>query len=237
MNIYEKLLSIQSKLKAPKEQLNKFGNYNYRSCEDILEAVKPFCKDDAAVLFLSDEIVSMNERIYVKATATLLNTEKPDEKIVVTAFAREEETKKGMDGSQITGASSSYARKYALNGLFDIDDARDSDTTNTGEDKQSKPQEDKQSKPQSAPKQSKQEEIKDLYTIASQYTFKSGKNIGKKLCEVDENTLKYFMTVENQTMAKYATAVWEHDFKDISKELEENLQAETPSLSDDEYPF
>lgn len=129
MSIYEKLLNIQSELKAPKSQINKFGGYNYRNCEDILEAVKPICKKHNAVVYLSDELVIIGERYYIEATATLVDVE-TSETIEVTAYAREEESKKGMDGSQVTGASSSYARKYALNGLFDIDDTKDSDTTN-----------------------------------------------------------------------------------------------------------
>ena len=130
MNIYEKLLSVQNALKAPKNQYNAFGKYNYRNCEDILEAVKPLCKDVKALVFLSDELVMIGERYYVQATATFVDVEST-EKLCAVAYAREEETKKGMDGSQVTGASSSYARKYALNGLFDIDDTKDSDTTNT----------------------------------------------------------------------------------------------------------
>lgn len=134
MSIYEKLLNIQSELKAPKSQRNDFGKYNYRNCEDILEAVKPLCKKYNAVVYLSDKLVLIGERYYIEATATLVDVE-TGENAVVTAYAREEESKKGMDGSQITGASSSYARKYALNGLFDIDDTKDSDTTNQGNDK------------------------------------------------------------------------------------------------------
>jgi len=134
MELKEKLLNIQNQLKAPKQQYNNFGKYNYRNCEDILEAVKPICKAQKAVLIISDEIILIGERYYVKATATLLDIE-TDKTISTTAFAREEENKKGMDGSQVTGASSSYARKYALNGLFDIDDTKDSDTTNKPEDK------------------------------------------------------------------------------------------------------
>ncbi len=132
MGIYEKLLNIQTTLKAPKGQFNKFGNYKYRNCEDILESLKPLLSDNKVVVLLSDDIVAVNNRIYVKATATLKDTES-DEKIETTAFAREEETKKGMDGSQITGSASSYARKYALNAMFAIDDTKDSDTTNQGQ--------------------------------------------------------------------------------------------------------
>lgn len=146
MNIYEKLLKAQVELKAPKGQYNSFGKYKYRSCEDILEALKPVLDKLKLALFISDEIVEVGGsykvskkdetvesegRKYVKATITLINIEKTDEIIKTSALAREEETKKGMDGSQITGASSSYARKYALNGMFMIDDTKDSDSTNT----------------------------------------------------------------------------------------------------------
>lgn len=130
MNIYEKLLCVQSALKAPKSQYNSFGKYNYRNCEDILEAVKPLCKANNALVWLSDEVVLIGDRHYVKATASFVDVEN-GATLTAVAYAREEETKKGMDGSQVTGASSSYARKYALNGLFDIDDTKDSDTTNT----------------------------------------------------------------------------------------------------------
>lgn len=124
-----KLMNIQQELKAPKGQYNDFGKYAYRSCEDILEAVKPLLKKEKVVLTISDELQYIGNRYYIKATATLIDTES-DATISNSAYAREEETKKGMDGSQITGASSSYARKYALNGLFGIDDNKDSDTTN-----------------------------------------------------------------------------------------------------------
>lgn len=126
----KELITIQSELKAPKSQFNRFGNYKYRKAEDILEAVKPILNKQKCTLILTDDIVMVGNRIYVKATATLKNEK--GEMETTTAFAREEDTKKGMDGSQITGAASSYARKYALNGLFAIDDNQDSDTTNTG---------------------------------------------------------------------------------------------------------
>ena len=124
-----KLMNIQQELKAPKGQYNDFGKYAYRSCEDILEAVKPLLRKEKVVLTISDELQYIGNRYYIKATATLIDTES-EVTISNSAYAREEETKKGMDGSQITGASSSYARKYALNGLFGIDDNKDSDTTN-----------------------------------------------------------------------------------------------------------
>ena len=127
MNIYEKLLNIQTELKAPKGQYNSFGKYKYRSCEDILEAVKPICAKNKATLILSDGLENRGDRYYIKATATLIDVESGDN-LENTAYAREESEKKGMDGSQITGTASSYARKYALNGLFNIDDTKDADT-------------------------------------------------------------------------------------------------------------
>lgn len=127
----KELIAIQSELKAPKSQFNKFGGYKYRKAEDILEAVKPLLNKQKCTLTITDDIVMVGNRIYVKATATIKNEKGEFE--TTTGWAREEETKKGMDGSQITGASSSYARKYALNGLFAIDDNTDSDTTNDGQ--------------------------------------------------------------------------------------------------------
>lgn len=122
--LQQKLIAIQSELKAPKSQYNKFGGYNYRNCEDILEAVKPLCAKHEIVPLLSDEVVVIGDRYYIKATAKV--TDGNDE-IATTAFARESKDKKGMDESQITGSASSYARKYALNGLFCIDDTKDAD--------------------------------------------------------------------------------------------------------------
>lgn len=122
----KELINIQSFLKAPKDKRNTFGGYNYRSCESVLEAVKPLLKAEACTLTINDDIVQVGERYYIKATATLRNSS--GESVSATALAREEETKKGMDVAQVTGAASSYARKYALNGLFAIDDTKDPDT-------------------------------------------------------------------------------------------------------------
>lgn len=124
-NIYEKLRNAQVELKAPKNQYNSFGKYKYRNAEDIMEAVKPINQKHGLTLTISDEIAAVGNRVYVKATATLTDG---TDIIVNCAYAREEESKKGMDGSQVTGASSSYARKYALNGLYLIDDTKDADT-------------------------------------------------------------------------------------------------------------
>lgn len=128
----KKLREVQSLLKAPKNQRNNYGGYNYRSCEDILEAAKPLLDERGLMLYISDELINLGTRYYVKATATITDGETT---ISTTAYAREAERKKGMDESQITGSTSSYARKYALNGLFCIDDTRDADTRdNTSED-------------------------------------------------------------------------------------------------------
>lgn len=130
MTIYEKLNAIQLKLNAPKSQFNKFGGFYYRNCEDILQAAKPFLEEHKVILKLTDKISQIGDRYYIEAKAELIDVDKPEDKIETIAYAREEDAKKGMDGSQVTGAASSYARKYALNGLFAIDDAKDSDATN-----------------------------------------------------------------------------------------------------------
>lgn len=129
MKIYEKLMKIQTGLKAPKGQFNKFGNYSYRSCEDVLEALKPLLAENKCVLVVTDEPLLVGDRYYIKATAQIIDIE-DGESVETTALAREDETRKGMDLSQVTGSTSSYARKYALNGLFCIDDNKDSDNTN-----------------------------------------------------------------------------------------------------------
>ena len=126
MKVYSKLVEVQNKLKAPKSQFNSFGKYNYRNAEDILEAVKPILKEIGATTLLKDEIALIGDRYYLKTTAIFVDIE-TGEKIEVEAIAREAEEKKGMDSAQVTGATSSYARKYALNGLFLIDDTKDND--------------------------------------------------------------------------------------------------------------
>ena len=126
------LIQIQKELKVPKNQMNKFGNYRFRSAEDIIEAAKPICHKHDCSLTISDEVVLIGDRIYVKAVATL--HKKDGDYIATTGYAREEEVKKGMDAAQITGSASSYARKYALNGLFAIDDTKDADATNEHKD-------------------------------------------------------------------------------------------------------
>lgn len=126
MNLNEKLLYVQSKLNAPKSQYNSFGKYHYRNCEDIQEAVKPLLQEVGATLVIGDELIQIADRFYIKATAKFMDC-KSEHMVTNTAFAREEAEKKGMDASQVTGSASSYARKYALNGLFCIDDVKDAD--------------------------------------------------------------------------------------------------------------
>lgn len=138
MKVAEILQHIQTELKAPKNQKNTFGGYQYRNLESILENVKPLLDKYKAVLTLTDDIITVSERVYVKAIATLTSVEDGDN-ITVSAYAREDVAKKGMDLSQLTGSCSSYARKYALNGLFCIDDTKDADATNTGDEQPKTP--------------------------------------------------------------------------------------------------
>lgn len=180
MNIYEKLLKIQTELKAPKNQRNNFGGYDYRSCEDILEAVKPLCEKYNVVPLIEDEIVMVGERYYVRATAMLIDLEDQKSDAIATienvAYAREEESKKGMDASQVTGATSSYARKYALNGLFCIDDTKDADTDayqkqnkaeHTPKTKPTYTNKTQNSQPQQAPKTISDAQRKRLFAISN----------------------------------------------------------------------
>lgn len=164
MNLKEKLLNIQVELKAEKGQYNSFGKYSYRSCEDILEALKPHLAKEKAIVKLEDKVIQVGDRYYIEATASIYDVES-DEVIHNTASAREEENKKGMDASQVSGATSSYARKYALNGLFGIDDNKDSDSTNKHGKEDSTPSKKttpKKEEPKLTPRQLQEVEIKDL---------------------------------------------------------------------------
>lgn len=172
MGVYDKLLKVQSGLKTPKSQYNNFGKYSYRNCEDILEAVKPLLLENKLTLKITDEIVLIGNRYYIKATATVIDVE-TGEKEDVSAFAREEESKKGMDASQLTGSTSSYARKYALNGLFCIDDTKDSDSQNTHE-KEKKDE----NKPNAGNKELSEAQVNRLFAIAKKASY--GTDIVKK---------------------------------------------------------
>lgn len=167
MKLHEKLLAIQTKLKAPKGQYNSFGKYSYRSAEDILEAVKPLNAEQGVLLTITDEIKEIGGRVYVVATATV--SDGTDE-LKVSAFAREPENKKGMDESQITGATSSYARKYALNGLYAIDDNKDADTDEHKQQQENAPK--KQQKQQAQKQQQQQKKgftEQELHELVEKY--------------------------------------------------------------------
>ena len=161
MKLHEKLLAIQTKLKAPKGQYNSFGKYSYRSAEDILEAVKPLNAEQGVLLTITDEIKEIGGRVYVVATATV--SDGTDE-LKVSAFAREPENKKGMDESQITGATSSYARKYALNGLYAIDDNKDADTDEHKQQQENAPKKQQAQKQQAQKQQQKQQKQEQGFT-------------------------------------------------------------------------
>lgn len=162
----QRVVAVQAALKAPKNQENKFGGYRYRSCEDIMEAVKPLLKKHGLMLTVADEIECRDGRFYVKATAALRDTEGPG-RIDATAYARESDSKKGMDEAQVTGSASSYARKYALNGLFLIDDTKDPDATNDHE---------KGEKPKPKPNE-RNEAVTRLYAALGRYADRNGADV------------------------------------------------------------
>ena len=170
MGIGEKMVNIQSKLNAPKNLFNRFGNYSYRSAESILEAVKPLLKDNECYLVLTDDICEIGSRVYVKATATIYDAE-TNESIGNTAFAREADNKKGQDDSQITGATSSYARKYALNGLFLIDDNKDADTDEFHRQEQKPFRQPEQQSVQAQDVKPSRVQLDSLYELAKQKGF------------------------------------------------------------------
>ena len=183
MSVYLKLVKVQSELKAPKSQYNNFGKYSYRNCEDILEALKPILNEVKAIVNISDEVVLIGDRYYIKATVKFIDAE-TGEMVEASAMAREEETKKGMDASQLTGSTSSYARKYALNGLFAIDDTKDSDTTNTHNKCEDKITENQVKRLFIIAKGKDTDKVKN---IVSKYGFSSSKDITKdkynSICE------------------------------------------------------
>ena len=183
MNVYEKLMTVQTKLRAPKSQYNSFGRYSYRSCEDILEALKPLLAEVGAIVNVSDEVKLIGDRFYVEATAMFLDCETGDS-VVARASAREAETKKGMDDSQVTGSVSSYARKYALNGLFAIDDNKDADSTNTHA---------KEIKPNMTPTGVTEAQLKKLFAIGNKAGIKK---------EVVEGTVRKIFNCEAKDMTK-----------------------------------
>lgn len=163
MNIYKKLFEVQQNLKAAKNQFNKFGGYNYRSCEDILTALKPLLNEQQVILLINDEVIEVGGKNYIKATARFIDIE-TGESVENSALAREDEDRKKMDSPQITGSCSSYARKYALNGLFMIDDVKDSDATNKhGKDEPKAPAEGPKEKVFAGP-ESEKANVKNIWT-------------------------------------------------------------------------
>ncbi len=183
-NVYQKLMEVQSKLKAPKGQYNQFGHYSYRSCEDILEALKPLLVEVGAIVNISDQVKLIGDRYYIEATAMFLDVNTGDS-IISKAMAREDESKKGQDLAQLSGATSSYARKYALNGLFAIDDNKDSDATNTHG---------KDIKPNMTPVSGLSEaQLKRLFAIGNKAGFKK---------DVVEATVKKMFGCEPKDMTK-----------------------------------
>lgn len=173
--VTKKLMKVQQELKAPKNQKNEFGGYKYRSCADILEAAKPLLKKNDLTLIIKDDVYQIGDRYYIKATATIYETCGDEtQQISATAYAREEETKKGMDAAQITGSASSYARKYALNGLFSIDDTDDPDATNDHGKAEEKKETKKATK---ATKASEPEPERELLQLAEIFCADCGKTI------------------------------------------------------------
>ena len=206
-NVYVKLMNVQSELNAPKNLYNSFGKYSYRSAESIMESVKPLLLKHKAALIVNDDIVFVEGRHYIKATARFIDVE-TGETVESSALAREEENKKGMDASQLTGATSSYARKYALGGLLCLDDNKDADATNThGKDVNTPTKAQTQSK-QNTPTRSKvlsEEQIKALYEVSE----KAGYSAARLVALVKA---KYKCDPEYLTKAEY-----EHVYGSLNK--------------------
>lgn len=201
MSIYETLFNIQVELKAPKNLYNSFGRYKYRNAESILEAAKPLCAKHGCALTVSDEVILIGSRYYIKATATV--QDKDGNAASATALAREDETKKGMDGAQITGTASSYARKYALNGLFCIDDTKDPDTNEYHNQTTEDPQEVKAS-----PEVTTQV-VKDMATTALKgYAQRTGKD--KETVQTEAKTF----------IGKLFKDFTDDDWRSVAKEFE-----------------
>lgn len=223
MNVYEKLLHVQQKLKAPKNQYNKFGDFHYRSCEDIQEALKPLLAEVKAVLLTGDEVVWIGNRFYIKATATFQDTESP-EKISNVAYAREGEEKPKMDVAQVTGSSSSYARKYALNGLFCIDDTKDPDTRNNGPEP-TQPKGNKQQGSRTQPKKLNKAELDRLKSEAA----RTGTDLSK-VCE------RYTVnTIEELTQENYMKAM--SAFRKMPTVEPDYYQPDFMGQIDEDVPF
>lgn len=218
-----KLTEIQQKLKAPKNQYNSFGGYNYRNCEDILEAVKPLL--GASVLTLSDSIINVGDRYYVEATATFIDG---DLVTSTNAFARETDVKKGMDPAQITGSASSYARKYALNGLFLIDDTKDPDVPPAADDGQHAPPEPEKLKVIIRPKVVKAELSKEIDPSPHKIDYKTGNGMGSDYT----NFGQLFVGAINKALTHDLLHSWEDKNKEIIAEILTNAPRIGAALKD-----
>lgn len=206
LNLFQKLLKIQAELKAPKGQYNKFGKYNYRSLEDINESVKPLNAKYGVLVMIRDEVEVIGNRFYIVAVVTAVDADNPADRYEVKAYAREEDSKKGMDGAQLTGSASSYARKYAMNALYLIDDTKDPDTNEQRNQTQNKPQPKQDS--ELLGKQNFLAEKAPLFEKfgMSKGTFYAGlgKRLGKEdaieapLSEILETTKRWLKELENE---------------------------------------
>nr|DAP80801.1 MAG TPA: ERF superfamily protein [Caudoviricetes sp.] len=218
LKLHERLLNVQHKLKAPKGQYNKFGNFNYRSAEDILEAVKPLNFENGLTLTISDEIKEVAGRIYVLAVATVTDG---TDSISAQALAREPENRKGMDESQITGATSSYARKYALNGLYAIDDNKDSDNENNNKNEQNK----------------EDDGSKELILLVSKYLEKlesmgvERKVVVDYICETYK--VKQILEVAPNKLIGELKKIYFKKKSDIEKQQEEQSNTQTNGVDDE----
>ena len=194
MSVYEKLMKVQSELKAPKNQYNSFGKYKYRSCEDILEGAKPVLAKYGAAITIRDDIEIHGDRTYIKATATFYDIDNGT-CIENTAFAREEAEKKGMDASQITGTASSYARKYCLNGLLLIDDTRDADTDEAKNEQDARAKKQQRKNPDAAEPRNEKISDKEVQLLIN-LCARAGKDVA----------VVFPKGVENLTASQYAQA-------------------------------
>lgn len=203
----DKLIKIQQQLKAPKGQRNTFGNYNYRSCEDILNAVKPLLAAEGLAILLTDDVLVLGDRYYIKATARLVNGDGKGG-AEVAAFARESLTKKGMDDSQITGTASSYARKYALNGLFAIDDTKDADTDEHTKQTQGK-----------GPSQKQAEPKQELVMFEGDTCFVMGKTGYQNIAGMDAKALEFILNDKRFDKAHKAARIALDDIKKVNEAM------------------
>lgn len=210
MTIHEKMMKIQTTLKAPKDKWNDYGKYNYRNAEGILEAVKPLLAENKLSMYITDDVQAVGERVYVKATVKVLDTE-TGESVETTALAREALNKKGMDDSQITGTASSYARKYALNGIFLLDDTKDADTDENKKEREARAEKQADDKKTNDVKNMKISKIKQdsLLALCDEKAFDINKIVKSfrhtKLSEITEGDYQYIIVNKDKDTVR---AIW-----------------------------